>query len=102
MSDTPTTARAAGAGREAIQTCLTVCARSAALFLGLFGLLNGLGELLRPGFDATVWWLDVRPRGVLGALVSWVGSACLAGYGLLPRMGRLRRRIPSAQRPACC
>ena len=72
---------------------LTVGARSAALFLGLFGVLNGLGELLRPGFDATIWWLDVRPFGVLGALVSGVGSACLAGYGLLPRMGRLRRTI---------
>jgi vancomycin permeability regulator SanA len=35
-------------------------ARGLALFWGSFSLLNIAGELLRPGFDATLWWLDLR------------------------------------------
>lgn len=56
-------------------------ARGLALFLGLFSLLNVLGEWRFPGFDANLWWLDLRPmspassRFLLGlsglALVVW-------------------------------
>lgn len=34
--------------------------RGIALFFGAFSLLNLGGELLHPGFDASVWWLDLR------------------------------------------
>jgi uncharacterized SAM-binding protein YcdF (DUF218 family) len=34
--------------------------RGIALFFGAFSLLNLGGELIHPGFDASVWWLDVR------------------------------------------
>ena len=35
--------------------------RGAALFLGLFTLLNLVGEVKHPGFDANLWWIDLRP-----------------------------------------
>lgn len=33
--------------------------RGIALFLGLFGLTNILGEFVAPGFDANLWWIDL-------------------------------------------
>jgi uncharacterized SAM-binding protein YcdF (DUF218 family) len=38
---------------------LTV-ARALALFLGSFDLLNLLGDLKVPGFNANLWWIDLR------------------------------------------
>ena len=35
--------------------------RGVALFLGFFCLLNLAGELFHPGFDANIWWVDLRP-----------------------------------------
>ena len=64
-----------------------------ALALGAFGLLNLVGDLLRPGFDATIWWIDLRALPAAGrALLLWSGAAALAAYGLAPRMSDLRRR----------
>lgn len=34
--------------------------RGMALLLGAFTLLNVLGELRNPGFDANLWWIDLR------------------------------------------
>ena len=63
-----------------------------ALFLGGFGLLNGLGGALWPGFDANGWWIDLR------ALPDWaadgvllVVSALLAAWAIRPAMGPHRR-----------
>lgn len=39
---------------------LPALARATALFFGLFSLLNTAGSLAHPGFDATLWWLDLR------------------------------------------
>ena len=36
-------------------------ARGIALFFGGFTFLNLLGEMLYPGFDATIWWVNLRP-----------------------------------------
>jgi vancomycin permeability regulator SanA len=33
--------------------------RGIALFLGVFGLTNLLGEFVSPGFDANLWWIDL-------------------------------------------
>jgi vancomycin permeability regulator SanA len=55
-------------------------ARGVALFFGVFGLLNLLGELRAPGFDQNIWWLDLRPLsasasaavlGAAGVLLVW-------------------------------
>jgi hypothetical protein len=34
--------------------------RGLALFVGGFALLNLLGGLRRAGFDANLWWIDLR------------------------------------------
>jgi uncharacterized SAM-binding protein YcdF (DUF218 family) len=63
-----------------------------AFFVGAFSLLNILGELRYPGFDANLWWIDFRPilpavsRTFLG-----VCSALLIAYAILPRMSIMRR-----------
>ena len=44
-------------------------ARGFALFLGAFALLNVLGDLWRPGFDATLWWIDLRWLSVSSAKI---------------------------------
>lgn len=48
-------------------------ARVLALFIGLFTLINLLGGVLWPGFDANLWWIDF---GHL--LSSWLTKAVLA------------------------
>jgi uncharacterized SAM-binding protein YcdF (DUF218 family) len=39
-----------------------------ALGLGLFTLLNAVGEGRQPGFDATLWWIDLRGWSDFGRL----------------------------------
>ncbi len=46
--------------------------RGVALFLGVFTLLNILGELRYPGFDANIWWIDFR------FVDEWFGRSVLA------------------------
>ncbi|MBC8289528.1 MAG: YdcF family protein [Planctomycetes bacterium] len=69
-------------------------ARGIALFFGGFTFLNLLGEFLHSGFDATIWWINLRPLAdaystallipVAGLLlfVAWRG-------GFHTRLGRL-------------
>jgi len=40
---------------------LPAVARGLAFFLGSFSLLNVMGDLLSPGFDANHSWIDLRP-----------------------------------------
>ncbi len=67
-------------------------ARGLALFLGGFSLLNLAGELKHPGFDANLWWIDLRmlgpvlSRGLLGAT-----SLLLITWGIRPARGSPRR-----------
>ncbi len=61
-----------------------VAGRALALCLGIFTLLNLAGEALRPGFDATELWLDLRPlpRPAGWGLLLLSGAALLAhGFG---------------------
>lgn len=51
-------------------------ARGLAAFLGGFTLLNILGEFRHQGFDASIWWVDLRP------LPSGCRLAVLAGLTL--------------------
>ena len=50
-------------------------ARTFALFVALLALLNLLGDLLWPGFDANIWWISFR------LLPVWLGKAVLAVRG---------------------
>ena len=67
--------------------------RALALSLGAFASLNLLGEWVRPGFDANLWWIDLRPLPQLAADL-FVGLAAIAllWFGADPRPGPTRRR----------
>lgn len=67
-------------------------ARTIAGFLGVFSLLNVLGNLRAPRFDATIWWLDLRwlPTPCDLALAAGLGVALL-GFALRPHMSDKRR-----------
>jgi hypothetical protein len=60
-------------------------ARGLALFIGGFSLLNLAGELRHVGFDANLWWIDLRP---IAPWLSWgflaIASAFLLAYGFRP------------------
>lgn len=66
--------------------------RGLALFLGTFSLLNLLGDMRSPGFDANLWWIDLR---VLPAIVARVfllfGAVGLIGYAVHPPRSTWRR-----------
>jgi uncharacterized SAM-binding protein YcdF (DUF218 family) len=50
--------------------------RGMALFLGLFTLLNVVGEVRSAGFDSSIWWIDLR------VLPGWMGRAVLVLAGV--------------------
>jgi vancomycin permeability regulator SanA len=50
--------------------------RGAALFLGIFALVNVVGSAWWRGFDATVWWVDLR------VLPVWAGRGVVAAGGV--------------------
>jgi hypothetical protein len=59
-------------GRSGMAGLGVAVSRGLALFLGGFSLLNLLGELRYRGFDANLWWIDLRP------LAPWLSRAVLA------------------------
>jgi vancomycin permeability regulator SanA len=75
----------------------TAVAWGLALFLGGFTLLNLAGDLVARGFDANLWWVDLRglPSWVAAGLL-WAAGILLAAFGLRPRMGRARAIITVA------
>lgn len=66
-------------------------ARGLALLLGAFSLLNVLGELRNPGFDANLWWIDLRfaNRTVNKVLMVSAGLGLLT-FAVRPRFSPLR------------
>lgn len=75
----------------------TGVARGLALFLGVFSLLNVVGELRQAGFDANAWWIDLRPLPVWVARLLLFGTALLLlAYALQPSCRRRRARITLA------
>jgi len=73
-----------------------VAVRGGALFLASFALLNVVGELVVPGFDENLWWIDLRgfpPWGAGALAVAF--SLCLLRSALgVPR--RVPGRIVAA------
>src|SRR6185295_12064502 len=51
---------------------IPMAARIFALFVALLTLVNLLGDLLWPGFDANGWWISFRPLPV------WISQLLLA------------------------
>lgn len=64
-----------------------------AVFFGAFTLLNLLGEWRHPGFDANIWWIDLRwlPPAVAKAGLG-LGALALLATPCLDRCPRLIRR----------
>ncbi len=60
-------------------------ARGLAMFLGTFALLNIVGGFRVAGFDANLWWIDLRwlPSAV-GIPFLLVSAVCLIGFGVHP------------------
>lgn len=66
--------------------------RAIAAFLGGFTLLNLLGNLLAPGFDASLWWIDLHhlPKPFAYALLLLSAVALLA-FGCRPVLSGRRK-----------
>ncbi|MGQ9650033.1 MAG: YdcF family protein [Phycisphaerae bacterium] len=68
--------------------------RGLAAFLGGFSLLNLLGNLLRPGYDANIWWIDFRFLSpVVGNICLVAAAILLTLYACLPGMSRWRKDL---------
>jgi vancomycin permeability regulator SanA len=74
-----------------------VVARGLALFLGGFALLNVVGSLRSAGFDANLWWIDLRflPHAVAN-LILLVSAACLVAFAIWPPRSAWRRWLTIA------
>ncbi len=86
-----------GVERAYVRTAWTVVAswgRGVALFVGVFGLLNILGELRYAGFDANIWWIDFRfvdewfGRSVLG-----LAAVFMLAFVVKPQLSSWRRVV---------
>ena len=66
-------------------------ARGTALFFGSLSLCNSIGMLVYGGFDATLWWLDLRilPNTALSVFVALLGIA-LCWWSVSPPARGLR------------
>ena len=85
-------AASGGAGLVALAV-----ARGLAVFSGGFTLLAVLGELRTPGFDANVWWIDMRPLpGALSQTALALASLLLLAFAVRPAAGAARRAATAA------
>ena len=90
-------AEKAGKRRASPSWFLPAVARGLAFFLGSFSLLNVLGDLLSPGFDANHWWIDLRPIHSPAADIFLAGSAFfLLAYSIRPVLSGERRILTYA------
>lgn len=82
-------ARRSSGRRESIRDGFV---RGLAVFIGGFSLLNVIGDLLRPGYDANIWWIDFRPFPQIVARVCLIAAALLLpAYACLPNLSRWRK-----------
>lgn len=83
--------------RQGFASAWVAVARGLALFLGIFSLLNILGEWRAPNFDASLWWIDTRPLPhSLSQLLLGAAGVLLLAYGLRPDIAGWRRMLTRA------
>ena len=71
-----------------------IAARALALFFGAFSLVNLLGNLRHPGFDATLWWIDLRILPTpLPEIILTLASLGLLNFAFRPPTSAWLRRI---------
>lgn len=86
--------RAARPPDAAVLPLFLAFSRGLALFIGGFSLLNLVGELRFPGFDANHWWIDFRPIDPLAARIFLaVTSVFLVAYSIRPGLSARRRAL---------
>ncbi len=68
--------------------------RGLAAFLASFTLLNLLGNLIVPGFDSNLWWIDLRllPTAMADLILAATGVSLLV-WAIRPNGPRWRRRL---------
>lgn len=89
---------AAANAPETLQTSLRrryrilfAIARGSAFLLGTFTLLNVIGEWRNPGFDANLWWIDVRfANPVARSLLLVATGTGLVSFGIFPHWAPCR------------
>ena len=87
----------AGKRKAANSWLLPAVARGLAFFLGSFSLLNVLGDLLSPGFDANHWWIDLRPIHSPAADIFLAAAALfLLSHSIRPVLSAERRILTYA------
>lgn len=71
--------------------------RGLALFFGFFSVLNVLGDWAVAGFDANLWWIDLRlVPDVLTQPLLLLSGVCLIAFGLRPPRSKWRRALTAA------
>lgn len=75
---------------------LFATARGLSLLLGTFTLLNVIGELRNPGFDANLWWIDLRfADRILNRVIMVAVGVTLISFAIRPRFSPFRGRLLS-------
>ena len=70
--------------------------RGLALFLGLFALLNVVGELRAPGFDANLWWIHLpSPLSRFDHLLLTWSAGCLLWFAVHQYLPEWQRHVVS-------
>lgn len=80
--------------RGRMEVWTEIVARGLALFFGCFGLVNLAGNVFHPGFDANLWWIDLRsfPHSLAATLLITASVAFLA-FGIFPPRSEWRRWV---------
>lgn len=70
---------------------LFAAARGLALLVGTFTLLNVIGEIRHPGFDANLWWIDLRfANRTANLLLMMATGAGLVSFAVRPQWAPCR------------
>ena len=76
------------------KTFAAVLPRGVALFLGLFALLNLVGELRTTGFDANLWWINLPGEWrFLDALLLGWSACCLLWFASHQCLSAIHRSV---------
>lgn len=71
--------------------------RASALFLGVFSFANCVGNFIRPGFAADLWWIDLRfLPGIPARVFLLLSSVCLISFAIRPPGPGWRRHLTVA------